>query len=720
MKNIFAQKCLSGAGLMIALAYPQISLAQDTANEFEDIIVTATKRAENVQDLAIAINSYTGDRLDLSGIQNTQDLQILDPSLVVTTNTAFAQLYLRGVGSDLFTPGAESSIAIFVDDVYQSRTVSAFQEFFDIEQVSVFKGPQGVLFGRNAVGGALNIATQKPTNIREGELSLSYGNFDAVRINGVINSPVLDDKVRLRVSGVYNNRDGFTDNIETGQTVDSANMFALRGQADIDVSDRVDLLLSANYSQEDSTRNLAARVNVDSGASLADLFGAIRPVDTFELALDENGMLELDSFGISAKAQIDLGYASLNSITSYRETDLDQTVDLDASQLPFATNSGFQTSDSFTQELQLVSKDTQRLEWVLGGFYLHEDASQQINNRLNFPVGPPNLLDQIGGTVETDSFGLYGNVKLNVTDKLAAQAGLRYNRDERALNFEQMTTLFDIPVTIPAFNEDEESFSAFTPRFVLEYKPAEQALIYASVSRGYKAGGFNTNVNQSSFERESLWAYELGYKNTFWDDRARFNVAAFIYDYSDLQLLTIPPGAQAGTFQSVINAAGATIKGLEGELTLALSEELTLNLGAAFLDAEFDDFVATNPNDLALGEVDRNGSRLPRAPEASINIGLEYLAELANRDLTLRGDFRYESEQFLDVFQDPLVSRDDNISLNSQIEYEFTDQVSLGLWARNITNEETVASAIRVDGLFGTLEFFLPPRTYGATLNLSY
>lgn len=431
-------------------------------------------------------------------------------------------------------------------------------------------------------------------------------------------------------------------------------------------------------------------------------------------------MLELDSFGISAKAQIDLGYASLNSITSYRESDLDQTVDLDASQLPFATNSGFQTSDSFTQELQLVSKDTQRLEWVLGGFYLHEDASQQINNRLNFPVGPPNLLDQIGGTVETDSFGLYGNVKLNVTDKLAAQAGLRYNRDERDLNFEQMTTLFDIPVTIPAFNEDEESFSAFTPRFVLEYKPAEQALIYASVSRGYKAGGFNTNVNQSSFERESLWAYELGYKNTFWDDRARFNVAAFIYDYSDLQLLTIPPGAQAGTFQSVINAAGATIKGVEGELTLALSEELTLNLGAAFLDAEFDDFVATNPNELALGEVDRNGSRLPRAPEASINIGLEYLAELANRDLTLRGDFRYESEQFLDVFQDPLVSRDDNISLNSQIEYEFTDQVSLGLWARNITNEETVASAIRVDGLFGTLEFFLPPRTYGATLNLSY
>ena len=153
---------------------------------------------------------------------------------------------------------------------------------------------------------------------------------------------------------------------------------------------------------------------------------------------------------------------------------------------------------------------------------------------------------------------------------------------------------------------------------------------------------------------------------------------------------------------------------------MALSEELTLNLGAAFLDAEFDDFVATNPNELALGEVDRNGSRLPRAPEASINIGLEYLAELANRDLTLRGDFRYESEQFLDVFQDPLVSRDDNISLNSQIEYEFTDQVSLGLWARNITNEETVASAIRVDGLFGTLEFFLPPRTYGATLNLSY
>ena len=708
-------------GLLNSVGFGQLVWAQDLpVTPLEEIIVTASKRAENAQSVPISINHYNGDSLLGSGLNDIQNLQLLDPSLIFTTNTAFGQPFLRGVGSEIFSPGAEASVAVFVDDVYQSRSVSANQELFDVEQVSVVKGPQGALFGRNAVGGAINIRNKKPSDDTEAELGLSYGNFNALRIDGAINSPIIEQTLNLRLSGLYNKRGGFSENIQTGNGVNDADLMALRVQADWNISANASLLISGHYSTEDSTRNIVPRVNVDTGLSIADLFGAVRPEDTFQLAHNDDGSLNLDSIGVSANLKIDLGNVLLRSISGYRETDLELAVDLDASSLPFANSDGRQISDSFTQEIQLLSNREDKFEWVVGGFYLHEDASQGVNNRLNFPVGPPNILDQVGGNVVTDSFGLFGNLKYDLTDKLIGQVGLRYNTDKRVLDFSQTTTLFDLPLTIPAANQDEQSFDAFTPRFVLEYKPSDQNLLYASVSRGYKAGGFNTNVNQAPFDPESLWAYEIGYKNTLWNDRARLNAAAFVYGYSGLQLLTLPPGAPAGTLQSVINAAAASIKGLEGEIVFVATDNFIVNVSAAFLDAEFKDFVSTNPNAPDLGEVDRRGARLPRAPEIGLNAGLQFATNFLDRDLIFHTDFRYESAQFLDIFQDSSVRRDDNISLNSHITYQVIDDASLNFWVRNVTNEETVASALRVDGLFGTLEYFLPPRTYGISLNLKF
>ena len=237
MKSKLIIRSFSSVGIILIAGLPASILAQESLDSFSEIVVTATKRAENLQDVGIAINAYTGERLELSAVQNSQDLQIIDPSLTFTTNTAFGQPYLRGVGSELFTPGAESSVAIFENEVYLSRTVSTFQDFFDIEQVTILKGPQGVLFGRNAVGGVINITTKKPTDEQEAKLQLSYGNFNNFRVDGVVNTPLLKNKGRLRLAGLYNNRNGFTRNVETGNDLDDANNLALRGTLDLDISD---------------------------------------------------------------------------------------------------------------------------------------------------------------------------------------------------------------------------------------------------------------------------------------------------------------------------------------------------------------------------------------------------------------------------------------------------------------------------------------------------
>lgn len=715
-------KLLSGAS---------IAYAKDAHVRAVEIVVTAQKRAENVKDIPITINLLTAQDLELARINNTQQLSALEPSLVFTTNTAFGQPYLRGVGSDLFSPGAEASIATYVDNIYQPRSVSSVQSLFDMEHLAVVKGPQGVFFGRNAVGGAISLTTQKPTYALEGEVDLSYGNFDQTRIEGHINIPLVETKAALRVSGLSENRDGFTENIQTGGDIDSADLLAFRTHLTLDVSDKLGLLLSANYSTEDSSRNLAARVNPEGGPAIADFFGAIRPEDSFQLAANDDGRLNLDTYSLSATANYNLGWANLKTITAYNDTDLRQSVDFDASQLDFARNSGFQTSEAFTQELLLISQNQDNLDWVLGLFYLNEDASQEITNRLNFPIAVPNTLDQVGGSVQTKSIGVFGNVKYHFDETWALSAGLRYNYDRRELDFIQNTTFFDAfpmaqpgtegaSLTLAIQNQDEASYDAFTPNFTLEHKFADDSLFFASISRGYKAGGFNTNVNQSSFEEESLWAYEAGYKKTLFNDRAYLNAAAFIYDYSDLQLLTIPPGAPAGTFQIVINAGEATIKGAELDLSLSATKNVDFNFSMALLDAQYDSFVATNPNVPDQLDVNRQGERLPRAPEFSFAAGAQYITDIWGRDTRLQTNLRYESFQFLDAFQDSLVSRDENITLDAQLQHDLKDSIYLTLWAKNLTNEETVGSALRVDGLFGVIEFFMPPRTYGASLTVGF
>ncbi|MCI0420492.1 MAG: TonB-dependent receptor, partial [Acidobacteria bacterium] len=263
--------------------------------------------------------------------------------------------------------------------------------------------------------------------------------------------------------------------------------------------------------------------------------------------------------------------------------------------------------------------------------------------------------------------------------------------------------------------DQHADFDAVTPKIVVEYTSSAETLFYGSASRGYKAGGFNSNTFQPApFDPEDLWAYELGVKATLADGRIRLNAAAFYYDYRDLQLNTIPPGSPPGTFQVVINAAKSTVTGLEAEILAAPDDNLELNFSFSLLDAKFDEFLALNPNDVASGEVDRGGKRMPRAPEFSVNLGAQYGFNVSTGRVILRGEYRYQDDIFLDPFQDPLVAQKGYSIVNARLTYEHGDgKWRISAFGRNLANKDFLQSDIRVDGLFGNLQFFGPPRIFG-------
>jgi len=687
----------------------------------ETISVTAQKRVESVQDIPIAITAFSGDRLVESGIENSLDLQMIDPALVITTNTVAAQPYLRGVGTDIFTPGAESSIATFVDDVYISRTTSALQDFLDIERVDVVKGPQGVLFGRNAVGGALNVYSNKPTEDFEGKVSATIGNFNKRRLEGMINVPLVDDKVFWRFAALSSQRDGYSENIFTGKDVDNDDVISFRTHLKVNVTDDFNLLFSANHTKEDSDRNLAIHID-DYGIGPASAADRLTVKDKHDVSLNEDSYLESEISGYSLTANVDFDNVSFKSITAYRESDVKEHLDLDGTELDYLANSPKFTSESLTQEFQLVSTDGGDFDWVVGAFFLSEEATQQLNIELTFPGTGFKI--QPDGLVETDAYAFFGNVKYHINDEWAISGGIRYNNDERTIDFVQNTINLANNTVIPGTtlaHKNSKEFSSTTPRIVAEYKPEQDLMFYASASRGYKAGGFNTNVYQEeSFAPEFVWAYEGGFKSTVWDDRARINGAAFYYDYKDMQLNSLPPGGETGSFQVVFNAAKATVKGIELATTFVPNDDFEYSVSVQLLDATFDDFVAENPNEPAIGEINRSGGTMPRAPEVSVSFSSKYIWIIGERALTWHADLRYEGDQYLDVFQDDKVQRKSNYMINTRLNYELTDDMTVSAWIRNLTDEETVQSSIRADNLLGVASFYAPPRTFGLTLDWSF
>jgi iron complex outermembrane receptor protein len=675
---------LKTLSLALSAALCGNAVAQDSNLMFEEVLVTAEKRSESLQDLSQAITVLGGADLDNRQIASFVDLSAIAPGVNIAKNEGFKTVItIRGVGNEANQNAiANPSVSYHLDGIYVASPFALQTDFLDLERIEVLRGPQGTLFGQNSTGGAINIITTAPSlDSSFGKADLTLGDYGLVKARAAYNLP-LSDTLAVRASVISNKRDGFTDNLTLGQDLDDANSMSARVRVLYEPSDDFRANFTAQYFDED--RNGAAQK------------GLLDPTpDPRELRQDSLAEYELTSELYSAVLEWDFESFALKSLTSYqnddvlitRDNDRNDTAALSVFQIPSLYDPETNKQTTITQEVNLVSVDPLfgKLDWVAGLFYLDTEVEISILERLDFDLdGFDPITDEdiasYGGDVgfisdskpERDSTSIYGQGTWHFNEEWRAVFGMRYTEDEV---YSEVTNFYGREGT----DIIETSSDKVTGRLVVEHDFNESTMAYGSYTRGFKPGGSNLTYGREdaiapivvlpTFEEEIVDAYEIGLKTDLADGRVRMNTAAFYYNYEGLQYQATDPEVFQG---GVGNIPKSEIFGAELELSAFLSESLVLDMRLAWLDTEItgDHLALDNVQSEAAGgalvgagaelfspEVQQarsaavqnvNGNELAKTPEFTGNIALNWNTQIAswgelNSSLqyTYRGEFKH-------------------------------------------------------------------------------
>lgn len=665
----------------------------------DEVLVTAEKREVNVQRTAVSVAAYTSQHLERSVIEDIYDIGLQTPGLIVNQEIV-GKIYIRGIGTENLTIGGDPGVPVHVDGVYLARTSAANLDLYDVERVEVLRGPQGTLYGRNATGGSINIISKAPTNDFYARLDAQYGNHDRFRIGGTLSGPIIEDKVLFRASFVKSDRDGFTPNLFNGEDLDDEDLVMGRMRLKFLVSDDVTFDLIGEFSLDDSKP--APFKQLEFSPLFEGLLGAFDPPGLRPVSQDSPVTQEQDQWGVTGILNWDLGSTVLTSVSAFRSTEFMAQFDGDAVDILFQNFSDTSDSEQFSQEIRLASDGWDRFDWMIGAYYFHDDAMTSIF--IPIPGFGFDILHN--ADMKTDAFAFFGQVTYRATDRLSFTVGLRYSNEDKEAS--QFSDFGFMPPLMQDLNEDSD---ALTPRFAIEFFASEDVLLYASVTRGFKSGGFTFNGFQSNFRPEFVWAYEGGVKSQFLDGRLQANVSAFYYDYTDLQVSKLQN--QAGV---ITNAADATIYGGELEVIVQPWEYFSLNAGLAYLHAEFDQFLTEDPSNPALGEIDLAGNRLTRSPRFTANLGAEFIYPVSNLgEISLRADYQYQSKSFFTPFNRALSQQDSFDLFNARLAFRSaSEQWQIAVFVKNAFNEEYFLNILESAVEAGKPEGFLAsPRTYG-------
>ncbi|MBB6122387.1 TonB-dependent receptor [Sphingobium subterraneum] len=749
-----SSKYFSATCAVIAIAmgcssslYAQTDAAAQAADDdtsIGDIIVTAQKSEEKLSRAPLAVTALTGDALAKNHITDAASLAASVPSMNFGMYGGTARLAIRGVGFNSINAGAEGRVAYYTDGIYFSRPATALSGFYDVARVEILRGPQGTLYGRNATGGALNVITAEPTSDLSGYFTQTVGNYNLFTEEGAISGP-LSDKVSARLAVKIVNRDGYGKNYGTGNDVDNAATQSIRAKLKFEPTAETTITAAFDYHHEND-RNYGGHyggqaypavfpVMLSTLLTRAQLGGPIPPtVRDYDSLIDPSNRRTF--YGASLTVAHDLSFGTVKSITAYRHSNYtDKYADGTGDATPL-TNA--EKSDQISQELQL-SGDSDTFKWVGGLYYFHE----RINGHVDIPLGVDllNLLGLgpipaspngyvhgywAGGIGKTDTVAGYGQVTWKITPELELTGGVRYAwerhkvKDSVQFDFSAMTTPNPLSSALftPAPRSDSEK--SFTPKATLSYLFAPDSTVYFTVAKGYKSGGFDLGATQAvAYNPEKLWDYEGGIKTRLFGGRVQANLAAFYYDYSNLQVSVI-----VGNIVNTKNAAKARTYGFEGEIQAILAPGLRLDMNGSYLNAKFKDFRTVN-TDLQSGPVNQYaGNTLPQSPKWQGQAGLEYTYDLANgASLRFRGDVNYTSRIHFSPFNIDTISQGEYTKFDGSIDYiGASDKWQVGVYVKNITDKTTTASAVANSFLASNslLSYYDPPRTYGAYVTVRF
>jgi iron complex outermembrane receptor protein len=731
---------------------PAVALAQEAAPQAEeqgaapqaeegssnalmgDIVVTAQKRSENVQNVPVAISAFSSDSLAARGISNPEQLQQSVPGLVYSGSvTGSGLVTLRGVGGSALrgsTPGRNPAVPVHANGVYLQSPSVMLQDFLDIERVEVLRGPQGTLYGRNAVGGSINVISKRPTNDFSGEVGVEIGNYDKRRVFGVLSGPI-SDRLRARVAFAMEDRDGYVKDVNDpgNNKLLNSNYSNLRATLEYDLADDVLVSLVGYYYKNDGA-NFVNRPRSFPAANLGGfgLFDGVPAgyrVATFDdvrkVQQDTRGDGFDETKGVTGTIEWKMGGVTLRSITGYFDLNTGVTYDEDGTDLASLKSYAFFESKYKTtsQEFQLSSDNSSALKWLLGAYYYHEKSSYEGGV---FVDGGPNPFEvdlTTPGVVRAESYAAFGQLDWEVANGLTLTGGLRYTLDKMAVDRSVGFSVVNSPAFDFSFSHvmDNDKWSKVTWKLGANYKLGADAMAYASYSRGYKSGGFNLQDSAPAFKPEILDAYEVGVKSKLFDRRLQLNASGYYYDYTDKQESV----ADAQGFSAFQNAGAATLYGIELEAIAEPVDGLTFDGSVSWLHSRYDSFQTADPENLGAGVVDLKGNRLTEAPEWQLHGGVQYMISLGSAGtLTPRIDHSWTSNKYARPFNLATDLIPSYHRTNASLTWESADGDWTGqLYVENLENNDVLSSFSDTSPFlnYQHLEVFLPPRTYGIKLS---
>lgn len=730
-----------GAGAVPAAAQEDVTTARAGAGEIGEIIVSARRRDETLQNTPLAITALAPSQLESKATLNIGDLMGAAPNVLIThqnTGASAANVSIRGLAFADVDKSFESTIGMVVDGVFIGTSTGAFLDFFDIESIEVLRGPQGTLFGRNTIGGVINIQRTRPTGEWGGRFEASYGRFDTLAARAVVNVPVVSDVLAAKFFYFHNESDGYYRHGITGARVGGSNNENFGAAFLFTPTDNFDALLTLekqvqSFDPVNSSRSKTGELFclfAPPGQCNRDGTGDLYTVFT------EKGTSDYEAPAATLEMNLNLDGVQLTSITGYRESDEDQRQDLDATTADLYLSHRVQNFRQFSQEVRASGDVVAGLDYVVGAFFYDHKYTLDQKTRFMGAVDPAANQLTVG---KSKSFALFGDFNWAFADQWRLSFGGRWTRDKK----HNQLRLGDVQ-----FPEASYSGSKFTPKLGVDYRPTDDVMIYAGWSRGYRSGGFSGRglseySSTTPYGPETVDSFEIGFKSSWFDRRLQLNVAAFYADYRDMQQnTTIPTAGGLGNETIVTNVGGATIKGIEADLTARLTDELTISGSVGLLDSGFKNFVSQGAiSALAPGlrTIDYSNVNMIYAPKVTAAINAEYAATVPFGEWVTTVGYRYlspyDQQVALDATaaypptgpivlerNDPRVRTDRQNLLDASTSLRFDlggNQARVTVYGRNLLDDRGPNATFTVAGLW-SFASGREPRTFGVQFGYEF
>ncbi|MFN3856337.1 MAG: TonB-dependent receptor [Caulobacter sp.] len=726
MRRTVAIRLFSSAAVIaIAAASAVPALAQDAASpgaQVEEIVVTAQKREENLQDVPAAVSAFGERQLEAQAVTNLTDLSAKAPNVVLAPVGAYpyaSAFYIRGLGFADVESTFEPSVGVEMNGVYLARNSGALQDFFDIGSVEMLRGPQGTLYGRNTIGGVVSVRTKTPTpgDPLSAEVRGTVGDRGRFEARGAVNVP-LGDIAALRVSGLYKTYDGYFRNVTRGVDEGDNEVFSGRATLVVKPNDVFDLTLVGDFDTERgsgaSFRNAALPGQVyynfgpDTGSPVFPAADRQKAKNVYNVYGNTPTFAKIDTWGLALTMNWDLGFGVLTSVTGYREFDDRVQSDYDASPVNFFYAYRDQSHKQFSQEIRL-SGEAGPVKYVGGVYYLNQ--SYDITNTQGGLIYGGAEVPQIASQ-ENTAWALFGQLDWSVTDRLSLTFGGRYSYEEKEFTNQ--------PLFFPAAMTYSNDWDNFSPKLGVNYRFTDLVMGYATWSKGFRSGGYNgraaSYTSAGPYDAETVESIEVGIKSELFDRRVRLNGAVFSSTYSDMQT-GVQGLTSGGIYESiVVNAAEAKIEGAEAEVLWIVGGGWRINANLAYLDAGFEKNVTDLTSDGIDNPTDNSDLPMIYAPEWSGSFGITYSTMTPVGELTLNANAVYTDDMYT---SGGVINRTSDVQVRpSNTLYDATATLEgdsgwrVAIWGKNLTDEVVINNTFGL-GPLGQLRIYQAPRTFG-------